>query len=916
MRPARNLARSRLKRFFTGLALVAIVSALALPAEPASAMMTDARSSATTSTAERSFFVPVAESPGSAKTIDLDVTLYTPAITPAPAVLLAHGFGQTKAALVPEAKKLQAAGYVVLAYTARGFGRSGGSIGLDSLDGEVPDARSLITVLANNSAVEKKAGDPLVGVVGGSYGGALALMVGATDPRVDTVVAAITWNNLANALVPPSAGTVVGSSESPLRDFKSGWVSRLFGAGITPTNPCGRFTPQFCALYTSLIAGKAPSAADLALLRNSSPSTVLAGSHAPTLLLQGLQDNLFGLDQADANERQLTKAGAPVQVEWFDGGHDGGGLTGTDSIILSWLADHLKVHKPVPASFSYAVPASATAFGRTITAARYPGLAGSSSERQVSLSGPAATIVNPPGGEPASVIGLPGFDAGSPAGSAITSLIGAANPSAERARFVSAPLTSSTLLAGAATVRLDVAPAVGTTAPTDALLYAQLSVTTGDATRVLPGGVAPIRVTIPPGGATVAVRLPATVWSFTAGDRLALTIRTSDSQFQGALTPAAYRVSLDGPISLPGIAAAAIDSSAGQPSVAVLVGIGVTLLVALILLAIALVLGRRGDRTVPTVDEIAPVAPPSDQGPPLQIRGLTKRFRSGFLAVDDVSFTVERGQVLGLLGENGAGKTTTLRMVAGLIHPDSGTASSFGAVISAGSPVLARLGCFIEGPGFLPHLSGRRNLELYWAATGRPRREALFDEVLTVADLGAAISKPVRGYSQGMRQRLAIAQAMLGMPDLLVLDEPTNGLDPPQITALRGVLRRYAESGRTVIVSSHLLGEVELTCSHVVVMSHGRVVASGPVGEIAGDSSELLFGVTDVATATVTLRDLGVDFADGREPGTLRVTPGSRSVDALVAALVEAGVGITGVQPGRHLEEAFLSLIGAKEPSA
>ncbi len=920
--------------------------------------------------------MPVAESPGSASTIQLDVDLYTPAVTPAPAVLLAHGFGQTKADLVPEAKELQDAGYVVLAYTARGFGQSGGSIGLDSLSGEVPDARALVDVLASEPAVQNVNGDPVVGVVGGSYGGALALMLGATDPRIDTVVAAITWNNLAQALVPSSAGVVADSSTSSgtatdvLRDFKSGWASRLFGAGITPTDPCGRFTPAFCALYQNLISGAQPSAADLALLAQSSPSTVLSGMKAPTLLLQGLQDNLFGLDQADANEQQLVKAGAPVSLQWFNGGHDGGGIGGTDTIITSWLADHLKANLPVPSTFTYAVPPSATGFGQTITAASYPGLNGASTGQQIALAGAETSIVNPPGGQPESVTGVPGLNTGSVAGGAISGLLSASNPPAEQAAFVSAPLTDPVILAGAATVRVHVTPAPEnaalesaastnagstnpgstnaastnaaatgapptTTASSDAVLYAQLSVTTGTATRALPGGVAPIHVALPASGADVTVTLPATAWSFTPGDRLTLTIRTSDSQFSGAATPAAYSVAIDGPITLPTVAAQSTDKSAGLPTLGSLIGIGVTLLVALGLIVVALIRSRRSPATAKASTSTRPGASPvpgeaaaapsaaaafeserEPEGPPLQINGLTKRFRSGFLAVDDVSFTVERGQVLGLLGENGAGKTTTLRMVAGLIRPDSGSASSFGATISPGSPVLSRLGCFIEGPGFLPHLSGRRNLELYWAATGRPASEAQFDEALAVADLGGALAKPVRGYSQGMRQRLAIAQAMLGMPDLLVLDEPTNGLDPPQITALRGVLRRYAEGGRTVIVSSHLLGEVELTCTHVVVMSHGKVVATGPVGDIAGDSSELVIGVTDVDAALAAVRNLGVDRAEAHEPSGIRVLPGAHPVDSVVATLVEAGVGVTSLQRGRHLEEAFLSLIGAREPSA
>ncbi|RFA09288.1 hypothetical protein B7R54_08640 [Subtercola boreus] len=881
MRHTGRLADARAGRRRTRIVIATVAAALVVPllalpagtasaAGPASTTTTSATASTTAGPAVRSSFVPVPEAPGSSTSIQIDTDLYTPATTPAPAVLLAHGFGQTKADLAPEAEELQAAGFVVLAYTARGFGQSGGSIGLDSLDGEVPDARALVDVLAADPAVEKVGDDPVVGAVGGSYGGALALMLGATDPRIDTVVAAITWNELSEALVPGSAGSVDGSGSATarLRDFKSGWTTRLFGAGITPGAPCGRFTPEFCALYANLVAGGQPSAADLALLERSSPATVLSGMRAPTLLLQGLQDNLFGLDQADANARQLAAAGAPVEVQWFNGGHDGGGIGGTDTVIRSWLTDHLKANAPVPGTFSYAVPPSATAFGRIVTAAEYPGLGGSGDALQLALDGAPKTIVNPPGGQPAAVTGLPGLDTSTAAGRTAVGLLGAANSPAEQAQFSSAPLTDPVVLAGSATVRLRVgvtdggaaaagAATSGAASTDEALLYAQLSVATGDAVRVLPGGVAPIRVPLAGDstGTLVTVTLPATAWSFTPGDRLQLTIRTTDSQFQGQAAPAAYTVALDGPISLPTVSPIATDQSEGQPSVGVLVGIAATLLAGILLVGFAVLRSRRAARRPAPTSPSAPDRPgtPVDEAAPLSIHGLTKRFRSGFLAVDDVSFTVERGQVLGLLGENGAGKTTTLRMVAGLIRPDAGTATSFGVEIAPGSPVLARVGCFIEGPGFLPHLSGRRNLDLFWAATGRPRAEARFDEALAVADLGGALAKPVRGYSQGMRQRLAIAQAMLGMPDLLILDEPTNGLDPPQITALRGVLRRYAEGGRTVIVSSHLLGEVELTCSHIVVMSHGRVVATGPVGDVAG---------------------------------------------------------------GRNLEEAFLSLIGPTEPSA
>ncbi|MFZ8926620.1 MAG: ABC transporter ATP-binding protein, partial [Candidatus Nanopelagicales bacterium] len=188
---------------------------------------------------------------------------------------------------------------------------------------------------------------------------------------------------------------------------------------------------------------------------------------------------------------------------------------------------------------------------------------------------------------------------------------------------------------------------------------------------------------------------------------------------------------------------------------------------------------------------------------------------------------------------NGAGKTTTKRMAMGLIRPTSWDTWIFGEHVRPGAPVLARVGSFIEGPGFLPHLTGRQNLDLFWRASGRADGDPHLDEVLEIAGLGSAIDRKVRTYSQGMRQRLGIAQAMLGLPDLLVLDEPTNGLDPPQIREMRQVMHDYAASGKTVIVSSHLLSEVEQTCSHVVVMNHGHLIYSGTVADVLAGRSGL-----------------------------------------------------------------------------
>jgi ABC-2 type transport system ATP-binding protein len=293
------------------------------------------------------------------------------------------------------------------------------------------------------------------------------------------------------------------------------------------------------------------------------------------------------------------------------------------------------------------------------------------------------------------------------------------------------------------------------------------------------------------------------------------------------------------------------------------------------------------------------------------VRGLRKEYGK-FVAVSTVDFSVERGQVVGLLGPNGAGKTTSLRVLMGMTRATAGEIYIFGHPLTPGSPVLSRLGALVEGPGFLPHLSGEANLRLFWKATGRPYADAHLDEAVEIAGLGGAIHRRVKTYSHGMKQRLAIAQAMLGLPELLVLDEPTDGLDPPQIAEMRRVLRQYATDGRAVLVSSHLLAEVEQTCTHVVVVNKGEVVASGRVEEIVGDSPSVQFDVSDVDGARGILGGL---------PGVRSVTPvehapalvvdldGTPRAEA-VAALVNAGIGVDRVVPRRRLEDAFLSLVG------
>jgi ABC-2 type transport system ATP-binding protein len=268
---------------------------------------------------------------------------------------------------------------------------------------------------------------------------------------------------------------------------------------------------------------------------------------------------------------------------------------------------------------------------------------------------------------------------------------------------------------------------------------------------------------------------------------------------------------------------------------------------------------------------------------------------------------------VGLLGPNGAGKTTALRVLLGLVQPTAGEVSLFGHRLVPGAPVLSRLGALVEGPGFLPHETGLDNLRLFWRATGRLEADARLEEALNVAGLGDSVHRRVKTYSHGMKQRLAVAQAMLGLPEVLVLDEPTDGLDPPQIVEMRRVLQRYATGGRAVLVSSHLLAEVEQTCTHVVVLHRGEVVASGPVQEVVGDAASVQFEVSDVAAAVEALGRAGVAGVVPDGDGSLVAELDGLPRSAAVAALVDAGIGVSRVVPRRRLEDAFLALVGEEQ---
>jgi ABC-2 type transport system ATP-binding protein len=301
----------------------------------------------------------------------------------------------------------------------------------------------------------------------------------------------------------------------------------------------------------------------------------------------------------------------------------------------------------------------------------------------------------------------------------------------------------------------------------------------------------------------------------------------------------------------------------------------------------------------------------------IETRGLAKRYR-GTLAVDGLDLRVPRGSVFGFLGPNGSGKTTTIRMLMGLISPTAGTARVLGRPMPGASrTVLPKVGALIEGPALYGFLSGRDNLLRYDAAdpTADPRtRGARVGAALDRVGLTAAGAKKAKAYSLGMKQRLGLAAALLQPRELLVLDEPTNGLDPQGMREIRSLIRELAADGTTVFLSSHLLDEIEQVCTHAAVMARGRLLTQGPVAELAaGTRGRLVVTTPDPAEAARVLTEqrVGALLTDGeRVSGDLPPTDPPDLAD-LNAALVAAGVRVRGFGMERaSLEDAFVALTG------
>ena len=297
----------------------------------------------------------------------------------------------------------------------------------------------------------------------------------------------------------------------------------------------------------------------------------------------------------------------------------------------------------------------------------------------------------------------------------------------------------------------------------------------------------------------------------------------------------------------------------------------------------------------------------NDDQPLVETSGLTKRYGSKITAVDSLDLTVERGEVYGFLGPNGAGKTTTLRMLLGLIKPSSGKARVLDE--SPGSPAsLSRVGALVESPAFYPYLSGWDNLRVMarYSSVSKPR----VAEVLEQVELSDRAKDKYKKYSLGMKQRLGVAAALLKDPELLILDEPTNGLDPQGMADMRKLIRDLGTGEHTVLLSSHLLGEVEQICDRVGVIQKGALVAEGTVSELRGTAGLLVKAEPLEEAAQIAEKLAGVEEVQPSDGG-LRLTIDPERAAEINAKLVEAGLRVSELRPAEQsLEEVFFQLTG------
>jgi ABC-2 type transport system ATP-binding protein len=297
-------------------------------------------------------------------------------------------------------------------------------------------------------------------------------------------------------------------------------------------------------------------------------------------------------------------------------------------------------------------------------------------------------------------------------------------------------------------------------------------------------------------------------------------------------------------------------------------------------------------------------------GKVVETNGLTKRYGTIVTAVDRLDLSVYRGEVYGFLGPNGAGKTTTLRMLLGLIRPTGGSAKVMGAEL--GTPAsLTKVGAIVETPAFYPYLSGYDNLRLLATYCEVPTSRV--DDTLAQVELTPRARHKFSTYSLGMKQRLGIAAALLKEPDLLILDEPTNGLDPQGMADVRNLIIELGKGQRTVLISSHLLGEVEVMCTRIGVIKKGKIVAEGTIDELRGAATLTVRGTPVELAKTVLVKDAGVENVTSLGDGAFSLKVDLQRTAEINQHLVQAGVAVTELHADeRSLEDIFMELTGTE----
>ena len=580
-------------------------------------------------------------------------------------------------------------------------------------------------------------------------------------------------------------------------------------AGWRRRPACGRFAKDVCAAYLDVATTGQASAATIDLLRRSSPAPILDQIKAPTLLIQGQADSLFPLSEAEANYRGIAATGTPVRVDWFTGGHDGGSGPQSDQdrlrfLTITWLDHYLQGQgrRSPSTGFTYSRvvrlrrrrPGGITTSG--FSARRLPRRQRPAGTATVDVAGPPQRIANPPDGNPAAITSLPGT------GGSFASLLQrglARDPRPARRLHLRAAARPMWTWSARRRSSIRAASPTG-----EAVLFVKLYDVDPQSGASLPFGLAaPVRLTglpatIDDGHAGHGHAAGASCYRFEAGHRLRITVATSDQAFtdpgrrrpstrwrcgdrrHGDAAAAGRRRrsptrTSSGGTCWPRWSRWSRSGSSPRWSSPGCAGAG----------------ARRRGRS------------PSYADTPLVVRGLRKEYADGFVAVSTVDFTVQRGQVVGLLGPNGAGKTTSLRVLLGMTQADQGRDPRLRPPAAARAPR-----CW---PGSARWSRGRASCRTCpaWRTSAvlaqrpaGPRPTPTSTRRWRSPGWATPIHRKVRKYSHGMKQRLAIAQAMLGLPELLVLDEPTDGLDPPQIAEMRRVLRAYATDGRAVLVSS------------------------------------------------------------------------------------------------------------------